>query len=279
MGNPPRQCDADQTANPADNPPPPRQVNSGAAVNEQPHRQSGKHSRCRKLRKAPIWIEASCAVVLVGITGYYTHYAALQHSAMVESNRINREALETVQRAFISLNNFDAKIMTEPTNSFQMSEVTFYPFWKNSGTTPGVKAKDYDNAITMKSTLPEDFAFPDHDPVSGKERPAGSEGTNRHIMYYPPQAVTGAHPLWFNREQVTEFQANRLHLYMYGWTKYHDVFNDTPEHVTMFCYEVTRIVVIPPTPATPPPTNLLVSMEQCSKHNCVDDTCKGEPGY
>lgn len=40
--------------------------------------QARKHYRRRKFRKAPIWIEAGCAIALVVITGFYTHYAHQQ---------------------------------------------------------------------------------------------------------------------------------------------------------------------------------------------------------
>ena len=237
-------------------------VQAVQSENRQSHGKQEKYQRCT--------LYATWAGVVV--VAVYTAFTALQWNTA-------KNALVTVQRAFLSLNSFDAKVNTEPSDSSQMSGVTFYPFWKNSGTTPAINARDWDNAIARRSKLPEDFAFPDHDPVSGKDNPAGTGDPKHHILYYPPQTVTGAHSQWFNRNQIAEFQADRLHLYMYGWTKYHDIFKDTPEHVTMFCYEVTHIAVIPPTPSTPPPANLLVSMEECDHHNCVDETCKGEPGY
>jgi hypothetical protein len=235
----------------------------------------------RRLKEAGlhdlVTLLATVAIAVAG--GVYTHYARKQWCAMQESNRINRAALESVQRAFVSLVGWDAKVMTEPSDSSKMAGITFYASWKNSGATPGTKATDWDNAVTIQSTLPKDFPFPDHDLSTGEEMAAGTGGP-QHERYYPPQATVGAHSLWFTRKQIDEFQSGRrLHLYMYGWTRYHDIFPASPEHVTMFCYEVTRIASIPATQSTPPPTNLLISTEQCARHNCVDETCKGEPGY
>lgn len=85
MGNSPTQRDGNQTANPASDSQPQRQIVSGAPINKQPYGQGGQHSRCRKLKKAPIWVEACCAVALVGITGFYTYYARQQAGAAIKA--------------------------------------------------------------------------------------------------------------------------------------------------------------------------------------------------
>lgn len=62
-------------------PPEQSHLNSSSATNRGSQRQPRKSNRCRKLRKAPIWIEAACAIALVVITGFYTHYA---HETLIE---------------------------------------------------------------------------------------------------------------------------------------------------------------------------------------------------
>jgi len=68
---------ADHEGAPAENAPP-RQVLDGPAIYEQTNTERRKQQRRRKLRKAPVWIESACAIALVGITGFYTHYAHQQ---------------------------------------------------------------------------------------------------------------------------------------------------------------------------------------------------------
>jgi len=53
-----------------------------ASVNEEEEREHRSAQRSRKFRKAPPWIEAACAILLVVITGTYTHYAGKQVTAM-----------------------------------------------------------------------------------------------------------------------------------------------------------------------------------------------------
>lgn len=66
------------TSNPADNSSVKGQTLAGPSVYEQCHAQDRKKNRYRKFSKAPIWIEALCAIALVVITGLYTHYARKQ---------------------------------------------------------------------------------------------------------------------------------------------------------------------------------------------------------
>ena len=66
------------TAKPAEGPP--QKPHSLISPQDDRERtpQARKYYRYRKFRKAPIWIEAACAVALVVITGFYTHYAHQQ---------------------------------------------------------------------------------------------------------------------------------------------------------------------------------------------------------
>jgi hypothetical protein len=63
-----------------------------------------------------------------------------------------------------------------------------------------------------------------------------------------------------------------MHLYVWGWTRYRDVIERTPWHLTEFCSELTDflgnplIAVGPGNTATPVFT-------QCGAHNCSDEDC------
>lgn len=72
------QGDTENTPAAAGTPPPPSQANRRPAVNPEGQPKGSKTNSYRKLRKAPVWIEAACAVALVFITGFYTHYAHRQ---------------------------------------------------------------------------------------------------------------------------------------------------------------------------------------------------------
>jgi len=78
MDNPKTQEHTDRATAKADASPIPSQSDGGSPVNPKPKPGARKSNCCRKLRHAPMWIEAACAVALVGITGAYTYFAREQ---------------------------------------------------------------------------------------------------------------------------------------------------------------------------------------------------------
>jgi hypothetical protein len=78
MDDLPAQSNTDDAVDKGGGPPHPPQINSSASINPGPQPKARKSNSCRKLRKAPIWIEAACAIGLVIITAFYTHYAKKQ---------------------------------------------------------------------------------------------------------------------------------------------------------------------------------------------------------
>jgi hypothetical protein len=69
-------------------------VLTDASINPEEEREKRKAQRRRKFRKAPPWIEALCAVLLVVITGCYTFYAARQANAAKKAARAAYDAIE-----------------------------------------------------------------------------------------------------------------------------------------------------------------------------------------
>ena len=93
-------CDPETGGTPekAQQSPPAVPIVGNISQDNKPDRQARKYRCCRKLRKAPIWIEAICAVCLVGITGTYTYYAKRQ----VE---LTQDALYAGDRPWIGIKN------------------------------------------------------------------------------------------------------------------------------------------------------------------------------
>jgi hypothetical protein len=74
---------------------PPAQINRSTAVDEQTDPKRRKPERHRWLHKAPIWIEATCALALVGITAFYTHYASIQADQATIAAKAAKSAADT----------------------------------------------------------------------------------------------------------------------------------------------------------------------------------------
>jgi len=76
-------------------PPPPKEVIIGTPKDKKPTPQESKRKGYSKLRKAPIWIEAACAIALIFITGFYTHYASKQATAATKAAQAAAENAAT----------------------------------------------------------------------------------------------------------------------------------------------------------------------------------------
>ena len=85
MGDSHRNEVTNNVATPTGNSPTQSQSLDRPTIYEQTHKDDRKQRRRRKFRKMYVWIEAACAVVLVFITGFYTHYAHQQATAAHET--------------------------------------------------------------------------------------------------------------------------------------------------------------------------------------------------
>jgi hypothetical protein len=87
--------------------------------------QARKYYRARKLRNAPIYIEAACAIALVIITGFYTHYAHNQvETAQRTLNEISNQTpqLENSANAAASTARTAANTLEDQKNRFQIEQ-------------------------------------------------------------------------------------------------------------------------------------------------------------
>ena len=136
------------------------------------------------------------------------------------------------------------------------------PF-ENSGTTPTKNAIGHINFLPIPRgiVLPPGFRFPD----------SGNTDNSRFLV--GPKGAQTLGPLSIPIETLRLVRSNAVHLTIYGWVTYNDIFKDTPLHITMFCLDLPEI---PADPASTTPIPVL-TWNSCLRHNCGDDECKGEP--
>lgn len=190
-----------------------------------------------------------------------THALALetqqQVQALSESNRINRSALQSVQRAFITFSP-KGEIGTTVKDGKVVSWSPRVPM-TNNGSTPAINVHDRGNFYVSREALPDDFKFPD----TGKPE-TGTLGPKESMTYeLDPIPI----------EYIQSLQVG-WHLYVYGWATYHDTFPRTPEHMTKFCYEV-RLSSLKGD-VTDPNYDKIGRNVLCPLHNCTDEECKTE---
>lgn len=173
-----------------------------------------------------------------------------------------RDALVSVQRAFVY---FSGKIeVTEDINPRTMTidKWEFSVPVENSGVTPTRGMIMHSEVWSFPTTMPDDFRFPDQNPVT------------RQLIVPGPKEGTGTSRVAVPSELIKAVQDKRAHLYIYGWSRYRDVFQtrkDRP-HVTKFCYELTPVGG-DPFSTVMPHDPFWVS---CPHHVCSDEECDKE---
>jgi hypothetical protein len=217
------------------------------------------------------------------IVGYW------QWSAMTESNAISRQAFTIVQRAFVFIAGFDAvpvRIRGE------LIGWAIWPKIANEGNTQALSMRyfssapiEFLNAVNQPSApMPED---PDIIFEQLRANPVTSKVSLRFIVSedFQPTPMTenisstslrsfvGAKAkshIWpvIIRPIDLEGVFNRsLRMQISGTFRYRDVFEDTPEHTTKFCMEIT---------ARKSETGEITPIEggACFHWNCTDNECK-----
>lgn len=206
-----------------------------------------------------IVVAATTAITALAAIVYAT-IAAYQLNEIRQSNNINREALVSVQRAFVNIgkNMQDNPIIVPGHAGIQGWE--FRPRVANSGVTPTRNAESHANFVLWLGPLPENFPFPDLGQLA--ETP---------FVLGPKEDTTGP-LLTLSSAQVRQVRERKALLYFYGWISYQDIFPETPRHVSMFCIQLTEI-----RGELKPNTSYQFLWALCPRHNCADDECRGEP--
>ena len=195
-------------------------------------------------------------VLIFFATVAYSVIALLQWTSMRESNKINRDSLVAVQRAFISFSVHVIPYATVPQNNRDRIPV----IWQfdvpitNSGNTPTQSLQHAVHAVVLKDKISQSFDFNDF--------------KNGNAMFIGPKdsPVSKTNPIPI--ANIANSWKGTEHIYIYGWASYHDIFPNTPLHITKFCYELS--VGGNPESSTIPPTWYAIT----PIHNCADDECK-----
>lgn len=197
----------------------------------------------------------------------YTHYARLQWGEMKtaanaardsaiqakNANDITKQELVELQRAFVFPG--DPKITPEG------KSIDIYLPIENSGTTPTREMRMHVSYLWMATEFPKDFQFPDI-------WEAGQPHINRRFSL-APKGQSGEHLLIPVDIALAVFK-RQIKLQIWGWARYNDIFDGTPQHITKFCYEVTpqdsEVNSIGPL--------YHFTFNLCDRHNCYDEECK-----
>ena len=180
--------------------------------------------------------------------------ALYQWRAMVESNYINREALISVQRAFVSFKTIKAVGIKD--NNERITDWRFSIIWENTGATPTRFLRQHVNMYGPVKLLPSNFSFSDRGPSENRIALIAAKATTS--VNFPPVPLVS----------LSKIKKGEYHLYFWGWASYRDIFEDSKAHLTKFCYELTEVS-----------EDILkgkkgkFNFSICSTHNCIDKNC------
>jgi hypothetical protein len=182
-----------------------------------------------------------------------------QLSAVIESNKTNRESLTSVQRAFIA-----PSITIEAQGTGDQIKWLVVPFIENTGNTPTRSLR-----ANIIGTL-----GPDYQELGFQKSLDAEVGYNQGVEIGgvpPTQAFLGPHAkvsymsLEHTQQQLKMISTGEWASVLAGTIHYYDVFDRTPEHITEYCYRLH---------AKQHPDGILEPVSgQCEWFNCADDEC------
>lgn len=177
----------------------------------------------------------SIFTVLIFFAGvFYTIFAALQWCTMRESNRINREALVSVQRAWVIPFEVSPEALpSDPTKTI------FKVVFRNTGHTPAPRTHAWIAGTSDLQSIPATNPVEPSDAGAMLIGPDGIGNTSTQNPYSP---------------EAIRLIKSGVRLYLYGTIWYYDVFGK--HHWTQFCYY---------------PGTDLKGFGPCPIHNTCDD--------
>jgi len=195
--------------------------------------------------------------VIVLATTCYAIIALLQWQSMRQSNGLTREALESVQRAFVVYTDLGALGYRDLKNNNQMTFLV-HPIWENSGNTP-----TRDLHIFVSEPKPTQPPYKNLDFSQPKD-------TVFTPMFIPPHGVVRGGERAISLSDLLGLRKGKKTIYVWGWATYRDIFPNTALHVTRFCTVLTG-AIFDPNDFTKP---IAILNEFCPTYNCADEECK-----
>lgn len=240
---------------------------SGNAIGEKsPEQATDSQPSNSEMSMIRPWIRSLNALEIAALGLFVTVIIAViyfgQLLAMQESNRISREALESIQRAFLVFKDVTVVPTVQHSPSGTDDVWRLWATWENAGTTPATKAVNYFSYQKL-SEEPNDDLF------------RQTKDVDKFVVtYIAPKETRGGFPI--HTLPASEFgigaNANLMiapteqQAFAWGWVAYRDVFPNTPIHLTEFCKHILAI-------SRHGAADYRLTYNDCEAHNCTDHDC------
>jgi hypothetical protein len=144
--------------------------------------------------------------------------------------RLTKEALIADKAAFVFPFGFEQFFDLDAVTGFY--NWRFRPQWRNSGDTAAKEVMIHAECEIRNTAIPAGHRF-------------NYEITDEQRGFMAPRAEHGGaiapappHQAAVTAQDIADAQAGRKFIYLWGWTRYRDVFPGTPSHITKFCWSL-----------------------------------------
>jgi hypothetical protein len=213
---------------------------------------------------------------LVGFLQWYTlkgqlaemHVSSEQNKELIaatrDANETNREALHSIQRAFVSVNS-----LTPPAALTRNSKMYFVTtiVWENSGNTPTRNLEIQTACFVGDAGLSNQFDW--ISVCRNKEESFCATATS----FIGPHETIGGGACWIPQDTILNLQRSSRHLYILSISRYQDIFANTKSHITRSCQEIQTIRGNP-FGRSLEKNPISYDFSHCHGHNnCADEEC------
>jgi hypothetical protein len=210
---------------------------------EQEARAKDKHPQQEPWNAPSVLVQM--ALLVVGV--FYTWFAKRQWEAIKDQTRLTEESLIADKRAFVAPDTVMS--LWESGQTSGLWNWRLRPRWRNTGGTPTKNLRMHIECEIRNAMLPPGYAFKcDATNVGTGMIPPNTDMLGGIAPAYPQAAITP--------QDIIDSQQGRKFIYLWGWARYYDVFPDTVEHLTHFCWLIVvtgdPMTFVPNTPGTPP---------------------------
>lgn len=196
------------------------------------------------------------------ITGLATALLAVITWMLVALGKDQSAATKTQLRAYVFATDLRQYWEKTPAGEYVWR---FRPVWTNSGDTPTRGLTVHTECEVRNSPLPANFDF-NYPVIPGGGLIAPKTFSEGGIAPEAPKAAV-------TPQDILDAQANRKFIYIFGWVRYRDVFEDTPPHITRFCWMLVT-TGDPRTFAPDDPNHKLnFAWVHQARGNCSDGEC------
>jgi len=151
--------------------------------------------------------------------------ASRSAAAAEDSAKTSKDALISVQRAFVFIRSFETVVVNQ--------EFRILPQWENGGSTPTKNARNYVSWKSFVGSPPTDYNWPD---IGADGNPL-TAAPAVNDFFVAPKGTKYAAILPVPISIIEAVKSGQQRLFVWGWINYHDIFGH--DHRTEFCVEIT----------------------------------------